>query len=234
MRLFKDCLEAVKEIERDLFEMGTIVTVESMQDKIDKFETLELRTYAYTIIDPTRKIIEVMQYLNLNKDYITKEFNDRIGLEKVNPGKSWLCRKKEWEPYLHDGKFEYTYSERISHQLMEVADILEFDANSRQGIVQIYDYNKDGDNRTGIARVPCSMYYQYMIRNNKVNGIYTMRSCDFLRHFGYDLILGIYLTNYLVVILQAHGHFEYSLGDFTHFIGSLHAYKNDLDKKGIF
>lgn len=232
MRIFKDCFEAVKEVERDLFEMGTKVVVESMQDKVGKQDTIELRGYGYTIINPMNKLIEVVEYLKLNRAYISQENIDRINKERLNPGNAYLKRFKEWEHYLHDGKFSYTYSERIGSQIDEAIDILRFDDGSRQAIIQIYDYCKDGDNRTGIARIPCSMYYQLFIRDNKIHMIYTMRSCDFLRHFGYDLTLAINMLYAITTKLEYKT--NYTIGDFTHFIGSLHAYKIDMEERGIF
>lgn len=228
MRIFKDSLEAVKEVERDLFEMGTLVKVESMQDKLGKFETLELRTYCYTIIDSRAKIQDTIDYLNLDKDYLTMENEERTTNHKVNPGNAWRFRKNEWDPYLHNGKFAYTYSERIGNQIKDMIDILNFDSHSRQAIISIYNPSKDNDNRCGVARVPCSMYYQFMIRDGRLCMVYTMRSCDFLRHFGYDLVLGIFMQWEVAKELGC------ACGDFTHFIGSLHAYKKDMEERGIF
>jgi len=72
------------------------------------------------------------------------------------------------------------------------------------------------------------MYYQFYIRDNKLHMIYTMRSCDFLTHFIYDVYFSIFLQSYVADNLNL------NMGTFTHFIGSLHAYKKDMAERGIF
>jgi hypothetical protein len=53
-RIFKNCLEAQKEIQRDLYEMGVEVQPYSMQDKIvegdESYLTKELQGYSYSIL----------------------------------------------------------------------------------------------------------------------------------------------------------------------------------------
>ena len=53
MRIYVDALEMIKEVERDLYEMGTRVQSHTVQDRdvhADKdFETLELFGYAYKL-----------------------------------------------------------------------------------------------------------------------------------------------------------------------------------------
>lgn len=238
MRIYKDCLEAVKEIERDLFEMGTKVNVGSMQDIKKEFETLEVRTYDYMIAKPLDKMKEAQDYFKLSeleKDYILQEFYDRTtadrrwNLSELNPGKAWRLRPKVWFKFLNrDNKFSYTYAQRIMWQLRDIVNLLKNDKYNRQCIVQIYNNNFDGSNRGGIARIPCSMYYQFIYREGKLNMIYTMRSCDLLTHFIYDMCIAILMLDQVATWTNM------KIGDFTHFIGSLHAYKKDMDEKGIF
>jgi thymidylate synthase len=84
----------------------------------------------------------------------------------------------------------------------------------------------------GKARIPCSMYYQFLRR--KRNGvevldcIYTMRSCDFYTHLIYDVWLAMRLQEFIANAVGIES------GNFTHFIGSLHAYRRDYEKKGVF
>lgn len=80
----------------------------------------------------------------------------------------------------------------------------------------------------GSGRVPCSMYYQMMIRENKLDLIYTMRSCDFLVHFPVDVMLALRLQKYMASQLSR------EIGTFTYFTGSLHAYRKDMEERGIF
>jgi thymidylate synthase len=86
----------------------------------------------------------------------------------------------------------------------------------------------DLENTGGLGRIPCSMYYQFIRRNNALNLIYTMRSCDFLVHYPIDLMLALRAQTHVAQILGI------KPGAFTHFIGSLHAYQKDMSKRGIF
>jgi thymidylate synthase len=67
-----------------------------------------------------------------------------------------------------------------------------------------------------------------MIREGKVDMIYTMRSCDFLTHFAIDVALALMMQNYVANTL------ERPTGRFTHFIGSLHSYAKDMKAREIF
>ena len=55
MRIFKDCDEAINEIERDLYEIGVRVKVPTVQDKdvrgLEEYETKEMEGYSFMILD---------------------------------------------------------------------------------------------------------------------------------------------------------------------------------------
>lgn len=233
MRIFKNPYEMVREVERDLFEMGISVHPDTMQDKYvadDKdYETLELQAYGYTLVAwPEERLMEAMDYLGGNLDWARAEFLHRITPDYLNPGTAWKLTQEIWEPFIHDGKFAYTYNERYREQLPFIMDELRKRPNTRQAILTMYDRHQDMNNMGGKARIPCSMYYQFYIREGKLNSIYTMRSCDFLTHFIHDVYFGINLMTYIARELGL------SVGNFTHFMGSLHAYNKDLKKRGIF
>jgi len=231
MRIFLNCKEAVKEVERDLVEMGVHNHPETMQDKIIEdnpdFDTLEVMGYSYCIKDFKDKDF-ILEYLKIPKNYCEQEYKDRANSDILNPGESWKLRKEIWEEFLHDGKFAYTYNERfrLENRLEKLMYQLKNYPSTRQGILAIFDPCRDYDNMGGQSRVPCSMYYQFYIRNKKLNMIYTMRSCDFKTHFGADVWLAIRLLEDIADFLSI------ETGDFIHFLGSLHIYKRDAG--GIF
>lgn len=234
MRIFGGLKEAINEIERDLFEMGTLVHPESYQDQIvsdkDDFMTKEIQGYSYTIT--TSKIEDDFVELGGNIQYLEQELMDRMAVETRNPGNSYKLRPKVWEQFLHNGKFSYTYNERIGKQYLEVLDQLKKNPNTRQAVITLYDHHDDLKNMGGKARIPCSMYYQFLRRKREgkeyLDIIYTMRSCDFYTHLIYDIGLTMGICAWTAVVLGV------EIGHFIHFIGSLHAYKRDYQKKGIF
>ena len=90
----------------------------------------------------------------------------------------------------------------------------------------MYDRHQDMMNWRGLDRIPCSLTYQFLIREGKLHCIYSMRSCDFVKFFQSDVFCTAELTRYIASSL------EIPVGSLTHFLGSLHAFKKDLE--GVF
>lgn len=235
MRIYSSCIDAAKEIERDLVEMGQNVQPQTMQDinvaDNPEYETKELIGYTYRITN-FNDYDKWEKHFKLNRDWLEAEMNERTSGEIQNPGEAWMKREEVWKPFIHEGKFAYTYSERLTPQLIKTFKELNERPDTRQGVMTIYEGTLDSSNRGGLARVPCSMYYQFLLRKEtgreQLNLIYTMRSCDFYTHFPYDVALAIGLQNHFAVRLGV------ETGFFQHFIGSLHAYKKDYGPRGIF
>ena len=83
MRIYQNCREAVREVERDLWEMGIDVTTHSMQDKVGQFDTKELQGYDFKILN-TDDRDEILTYMKLNKGWANAEFFERL-CENLNP-----------------------------------------------------------------------------------------------------------------------------------------------------
>lgn len=234
MRIFNDPIEMYDEVGRDLWEMGIKVHPQTMQDKYvandQDYETIELRAYAYQINVQfgMKQVEEMVKHANGNLNYCLAEFTDRVDPEFKNPGKSWKYMKNIWEEFIHNGKFAYTYNERYEPQLDKIIEQLEINPESRQAIITVYDHHDDKINIGGNARIPCSLSYQFLIREKKLDIIYIMRSCDYLLHFPHDVYLTIRLQNYMCDAL------DLEPGFFTHFMGSFHAYHKDIKSRGIF
>jgi len=217
-RIYANCGEAINEIERDIHEMGITVHPHSMQNKIVKddknFSTKEVQNYTFTILTMKDK-----DSIINNRAWCKAEFLERVAPGFKNPGTAWKLRQEVWEEFLVDGKFEYTYNERLQWQIEGIITELKENPDTRQAIIQIHDRNIDAS-RMRTLRIPCSMYYQFMIRGGKLDIIYNMRSSDFDTHFTNDIWLADELRNY---IAQAVG---IPPGIFHMNIGSLHRYKN--------
>jgi len=237
MRIFRTCTEAVSEVTRDLYEMGVRVHPETMQNKKvaedSDYNTLELMGYSYMVQGPFT-YSDVRNAVDSNvgpkgMDYCVNEFSDRISQDILNPGISHQFRMEVWEEFLdEDGKFDYTYNERLGHDnIGRVIQLLRKNPNSRQGVVPIYFKHVDDKLRGGIKRIPCSMHYQFMLRNGELNVIYVMRSCDIHTHLPIDMALAIMMLQHV-----AHG-IGAKQGNFIHQIGSLHIYSKDA-RPGVF
>lgn len=225
MRIFVNFEEALNEIKRDLAEMGTEVHPQTMQDKYvaedPNYLTKELQNYAYTVKDATKSISDIHPI----QPWADAEFQERINPEAINPGEAYLLRKEVWDEYLHDGKFAYTYSERMWDKIHRIISELKDNPESRQLFLNIWE-GYDLRNLGGLSRVPCSLGYLFQFRGNKLHMTYMMRSCDYATHFQNDVYLAVELLDYISRCANVQA------GNFTHFIGSLHVYQKDV--KGVF
>lgn len=237
MRIFQNLVEAYKEAERDLWEMGIDVTPMSMQDKKaqgDEFKTKEIQGFGFTVVPHTpddwalTNRQKVLELAGIPIEYCEIEVDDRMKDMAQNPGRSFHLRPDIWKEFMHEGKFSYTYSERMEGQVASTLRRLAVDPENRQGIIAIYNPSIDTPRRGGEMRIPCSMYYQLMIRGGKLDLIYTMRSCDFLTHFAADIYMATRIMDYASAVLGV------PIGKFMYFTGSLHAYYKDLEARGIF
>jgi len=230
MRIFRDGYEAVREVERDLWEMSIDVPAGTMQDKDvhgnSDYDTKEVQAYGYTLTS-MNKLREMVEYLGGNLEWADAEMLDRISPCYINPGETHKLFPA-WEEFLRDGQFSYSYNERFREQLPIIVRELKLRPNTRQAVMTMFDRHQDAGNFGGKDRVPCSLSYQFYIRGGQLNLIYTMRSCDFLTHFVHDVYLACGLLKYVAEELGV------PAGHFVHFIGSLHAYKKDLAGRGIF
>lgn len=225
MRIYRDFKEAYSEAKRDVVEMGIRVTPRSMQDKIiegnPEYETLEVQNYIYTVTEPR------LGDLSPNQPWADHEFEERIADYRINPGFAWRDREEVWKEFLHEGKFAYTYNERLNAYgaLTRIINRLKFDPDSRQCFLSIWD-PQDIKSLGGANRVPCSLGYIFQVRQGTLNMTYLMRSCDVATHFHNDIYLAYKLQRYVAAESQ------HSVGFFTHYITSLHMYKKDA--QGIF
>ena len=260
MRMYQSLFKAVRETERELWEMAIEVQPQSMQDKIiandPNYLTKEIRGYAFKMSNwqwNADEVRHVLEYFYKEKacdifTYILAEFRERVSGQAHNPGRAYLYRQELWDEFLHNGKFAYTYSERIAPQLKVILQELKKHPETRQAILNVHSnicpiryldlkvnneqqvvcQSDDLQNIGGAGRAPCSMYYQVMVREKKVDLIYCMRSCDFLTHFSVDISLALLLQDWFADKLKL------ATGTFTWFCGSLHAYQKDLKERGIF
>lgn len=230
MRIYKTCKEAASETKRELKEMGVEVKLETMQDKKIKdnpeFITNELIGYSYMILNTTDKEELPKSFNKENEmDWAKKEFEERISQTEVNPGEAYKLREV-WEEFVHDGKFAYSYPERIADQVENVITCLAETPTARNAIVSFWNPKIDTNRIGGKMRVPCSMYYQFLIRDGKLNLIYNIRSNDLMTHWCWDVYLAIKMQEYVAEKL------DMEIGWFIQQIGSLHTYQKDLN--GIF
>ena len=240
MRIYNSAYELMSEMGRDLWEMGLLNSPKTYQNKViegnEEMTTKELicKQYCLTSLhDPDKLFI----YTG-TKDWANAEFHERISGKQLNPGKAWELNPGMWEEFLvetaNGRKFDYTYSERINRKngifvndgtvLEEVIHLLKQDNDTRKAVLPIF-LGSDTANYDGSRRIPCSMYYDFLIRDTgngkQLNITYHQRSADFVGHFGDDVYLAWCLMEYVAERVGV------KPGYLFHTIDSLHAYKRD-------
>ena len=241
MRIYQTLYDAVNETARDLRVRGITVECNSYQDKPltgeDRF-VKELIGVAFKVDKPLLRRDDVIGYLFKNEaerkriiKYCKQEIKDRCSGKPLNPGNSYKIRLDMWNKFLEGKKFSYQYAERLwtNEQFKNVINALKKDAGSRQAVLSVWNPTLDMDPNklNGQNRIPCSLYYQFLIRNGRLHCIYTMRSNDFLGHHVIDLYCASGLMEYVVKELKS-TYPDLKVGSLTYMAGSLHAFNWDL------
>lgn len=246
MRIYENAYELMSEMGRNIWEMGIINSPKRYQNKNIEgnpdFITKELICEQYALLSlPDSEML--FKYSN-SKEWAEAEFNERVTIDEKtgephNPGKAWELRKDLWEQFLnHLGIFDYTYSERImcpvfygtqeTTKLGSIIKLLKEDPDTRKAVLNIYGDLEDKNSLDGVRRIPCSMYYDFLIRENvnggkQLNITYHQRSSDFITHFGNDVYLAWKLMLYVSNAVGVKPGYLY------HTIDSIHVYKKDWD-----
>lgn len=237
MRIYLNCNEAITDIGRELKKCATAVHTQTMQNKQiadnPDFETKEIQAFEFCIINTDDK--DQMPQATL--EWLHAEFKERVSPHFENPGEAYKLRLEVWEEFLVDKfpnsqlpseqtektrVFEYTYNERIQWQLEAVFNELKLHPESRQAIIEVHDRRID-QFKMGKERIPCSMFYQFMVRDGKLDVIYVMRSSDFATHFQNDIWLADELRRHFAKALGL------PIGKFIMFVSSLHVYRKDWE-----
>lgn len=218
-RIFRTFEEAEHEITRELAERSIEVQPETMQDKVVAedldYLTKEIQCFQYTVTQPN------CDDLHPTQPWASTELHDRLWTT-ANPGRAYKHRMEVWEEFLEaDGKFSYSYPERIGDQVNDVITELTKHPNSRQLWVSIWDPHLD-PKRFGVRRVPCSLGYHYLYRQGKLDLTYMMRSCDFITHWNNDVWLARKIQEHVAATAGM------DAGNFTQVVMSLHVYAKDV------
>lgn len=245
-RIFKDCLEMVKEMDRELKVSGITVPVKHYQNQEltgENQNTKELIGVNFVITKPWLQKREMLEFLFKDEaqrieDYCKQEILDRVDRRGLNPGNSYKIRMDLWQKLMskkENDKFDYTYSERInySRQLDNAIAALKDDEHSRRAMIMIFKPEDTMESSGFQTRIPCSVSYQFLIRNNKLMVLYYIRSNDYFKHFAIDIWLTQAIQEYVWTQLQD-TYPGLKIGPLNYYAGSFHAYHEDLSNWVIF
>lgn len=125
-----------------------------------------------------------------------------------------------------DGNYDSdeNWGVRFSYgDLNDVIDLLAKDPYTRQAYLPIW-FPED----TGVVhgeRVPCTLGYHFLMRLGRLDIVYYMRSCDFVRHFQDDVYMAARLCQWVADHLDG----VYP-GELVMHISSLHIFRGDLPR----
>ncbi|MEV0934310.1 thymidylate synthase [Streptomyces phaeochromogenes] len=141
---------------------------------------------------------------------------------------SWIFDyNAQLRKYTDDGVLRGAYGPRMRNwagtvdQLHRVVEILTEDPDSRRALIQLYDPARDA---AGHRDVPCTLGFAFHLRAGRLHMSTTMRGQDVWIGMPYDLFF------YTVLHELVAGWLGAELGDFHHYVGSLHIYERHLDQ----
>ena len=239
MRIYSSCREMLSEVSRDVFSRGVWSYDHTRQGKQTLERAKELVGYAYrlTSFDDLDGMLDLAREM-FNKDFFRKDiaehwFNEMF--DTHNPQTFWLMHPQLKEYYkkycaeIKDIYESYTYGERLTVSYDKILDLLAENPERRAAVVPIF-WIAD-TYKVGKFRVPCSMFYQFLIRRSlrgrELHLIYVQRSCDLAWFFPFDVYRAVRLLQHTANKLNARG-VHVKEGHLIHFISSLHCFESDL------
>jgi Thymidylate synthase len=194
-----------------------------------------------------------------NLPWADDHFLERVDGLPLNPGSEWANWPwaKSADTFRHppgsfgdkSGKavFDHTYMQRywpkfaghetVQHKgiyfpygdLDDVVKELYMDPGTRQAILPVW-FPEDTGYRKG-RRKPCSLFYHFQLTSDKqLDIVYSIRSCDLMRHFRDDIYLTVRLNIWMLEqLIEMNRDFwaGVTLGQFVMLIDNLHLFTND-------
>jgi thymidylate synthase len=122
--------------------------------------------------------------------------------------------------FTDEGRFHGAYGIRVRNQMRFVLDTLRDDPDSRQAVMTIFDGDRDLYRNT--RDTPCTLSLQFLIRDDCLNVIVTMRSNDLWLGTPYDFFQFGVMQATMAQLLGI------PIGWYVHQVGSLHVYEKNV------
>lgn len=218
--------------------------------------TWELREVVLAMRMP-QSMSEAQSEYRPNLPWAEDHFRERVSGQPLNPPPSsewWPFAQQGHEAFKKAEKFSHTYPERYwpkhagvewstggrrfnAHEgirfyygdLNDVVNRLITSPMTRQAYLPVW-FPEDTGAPAG-ERVPCSLGYHFLIRENQLHLTYHIRACDFMRHFRDDVYmtvrLGQWVVNELFELSGRDSLRRLHMGELTMHIGSFHVFAGD-------
>lgn len=121
-------------------------------------------------------------------------------------------------------RFQGAYGPKVTEQLRYVVETLCLDPDSRQAVLTVWR-----ENPRSSKDIPCTISLQFLIRDNQIHTIATMRSSDLWLGWVYDVFNFTMITAWIAVRIYETTKNRISLGKLHLNAGSQHIY--DINKE---
>lgn len=184
-------------------------------------ETKEILNYRLTLTSPRHCIVDREGF---SEDFMNEE------ILQILAGRYDEGRLRVITPRAADLITKVTaYGPRTWEQLQYVAEELQNTPESRRAVVYVGRYDdlqalRDGaTDRAG--EMPCTMTWQFFVRDDKLHMTVNMRSLDVVWGLVYDI------PSFVAVQMTVARHLKLPLGEYVHNAGSAHIYDRHYDLK---
>jgi hypothetical protein len=212
MKKFGRFNDVIKWTAQQMYDYSYEVHTEKWQGKEikhdPKYTMIETLNLSFSCqMSPDIKVIG--EQIKPNFEWADEHFEERVGGLPLNPPPShvrWPYAQKNNEEFGGLEKFSHTYPERIWPKFAsdipnskmsgirydygdfnDVISLMHREPFTRQAFLPIW-FPEDTGSVTG-ERVPCTIGYHFIRREEWVHVVYYIRSCDFFRHFRDDIYL---------------------------------------------
>lgn len=163
-----------------------------------------------------------------NHNYMERYWPKLAGIPRAGPP---IKTAVDWQNWMtdQDPKGKLLGHHGITYEYGDLDDVVQMlaaDPYTRQAYLPVWFPEDTGG---GNKRAPCTIGYHFLMRDDKLDITYQIRSCDFTRHLRDDIYLTVRLA--LWVMYQCREidkrWEDVTLGKFTMHISSLHIFRND-------
>jgi hypothetical protein len=174
--------------------------------------TDEIRNATFTAPIPFGKF-ELRDAVKPSMPWAEREFLERVGGEARNP--HYSLQSWPWWNEQIKTPFTHTYSERfwpndvgedpvgklkgLRYRYGDLGDVLSLlrkHPHTRQATFPIFFPEDTGATHGG--RIPCTLHYHFLLRNNNLHLWYPIRSCDAVRHYRDDVYMAGRLCQWVI------------------------------------
>lgn len=187
--------------------------------KVRGMETLEILDETLVIQDPT-DVFPWGTGRGVNPAIAAVEALQLIG--GVSHPDLMVKASSNFAQFRDGGAFHGAYGPRIRQQLPAVVKRLQKDINTRQACIVIWEPLRDLY-EDGLKDYPCTMLFQFLVREEKLQLHTTMRSNDVWWGLAYD---AFQFTQLQLTVASALG---LDAGPYFHHAVSFHMYERDLE-----